>query len=223
MYIPTFALERAQEVLYALERLHEKNQVPEVPVFIDSPLAIAVTEIYKLHPESLAEDVRARILSRNDPFSPPGATICFGCEVLPGSSESGQPCIVIAGSGMCEGGRILYHFTKALEDRKNSVVIVGFMAEHTLGRRLVEGRKSVKVLGVERDVIAEIHTVNGLSAHAGRDDLIAFAQRTGKVGRVARVALVHGEEQARQSLAEGLKEAGVPKVIQSKKGERVEL
>lgn len=223
VYIPTFALERAQEVLFALERLHERNQVPRVPIYIDSPLAVAITEIYKLHPESLEAKVRARILERNDPFSPPGLRYVSDIESSKELQASGEPCIVIAGSGMCEGGRILHHLARGLGDFKNSVVIVGFMAQHTLGRRLIEGRQEVKVFGLERDVLAEIHTLEGLSAHADRDDLLAFARRTAKQGHLRSVALVHGEPAAREALAEGLREAGVSQVIQSAKGRQVDL
>ncbi len=223
VYIPTFALERAQEVLFALERLHERKTVPRVPIYIDSPLAIAITEIYKLHPEGLAASVGQRILERNDPFSPPGLHYVSDIESSRQLQNSGEPCIVIAGSGMCEGGRILHHFANGLEDEKNSVVIVGFMAQHTLGRRLIEGRKSAKVYGVYRDVFATIHTLDGLSAHADRDDLIAFINATAKLGNLRRVALVHGEENARIALGNALETAGQFEVVQSTKGKRVPL
>ena len=223
VYIPTFALERAQEVLFALERLHEANKVARVPIYIDSPLAIAITEIYKLHPEGLNEGVCQRILQRNDPFSPPGLTYVSGIADSRQLQNSDEPCIVIAGSGMCEGGRILHHFSKGLGRPENSVVIVGFMAQHTLGRRLVERRKSVKVYGVYRDVHADIHTLDGLSAHADRDDLVTFARRLSAVGAVRRVALVHGEDRARDQLATALSEAGLPEVIQAAKGQQIEL
>ncbi len=223
VFIPTFALERAQEVLFTLERLHEAGQIPQVPIYIDSPLAIAVTAIYKLHPESLADEVRARILERNDPFSPPGLQYVSDVDSSRALQASGEPCIVIAGSGMCEGGRILHHFRNGLGNNRNSVVIVGFMAQHTLGRRLVERRKSVKVFGVERDVHARVYALTGLSAHADQTDLLEYARATGRRGRVRRVALVHGENGAKQVLADELKLAGVPEVILSKPGERVEL
>jgi metallo-beta-lactamase family protein len=223
VYIPSFALERAQEVLFALERLHEKGKLPEVPIYIDSPLAISVTEIYKLHPESLATDVQERILERNDPFSPPGMKYISDVEASKAIQSSGEPCIVIAGSGMCEGGRIVHHFREALGVEKHSVVIVGFMAQHTLGRRLVEGRREVKVLGVPRDVRAQVHVLNGLSAHADQEDLVSFAKRTAQLGNVRRIALVHGEERPRTVLADKLREAGIPEVIQAVRGERIEL
>ncbi len=221
--IPTFALERAQEVLFSLERLHEQGTIPEVPIYIDSPLAISITEIYKLHPEGLAADVRQRLIDRNDPFSPPGLTYVSEVEDSKALTNRNEPCIVIAGSGMCEGGRILHHLREGLESERNSVVIVGFMAQHTLGRRLAEHRSEVKVFGVMRDVRADVYVLNGLSAHADRDDLINFAEQTARAGNLRGVALVHGENKARESLKAGLQDRGIGNVIMAKRGERVEL
>lgn len=223
VYIPTFALERAQEVLFALDRLHAAGKVPQVPIYIDSPLAIAITEIYKLHPEGLDEHIRERILARDDPFSPPGLRYVSDVGSSMRLQESREPCIVIAGSGMCEGGRILHHFRKGLEDQRNSVVVVGFMAQHTLGRRLVEGRRRVKVYGLERDVYAQIHVLEGLSAHADQKDLVTFAEATREVGKLRRIALVHGEDGARRALKEALTERGFPEVILSQRGLRIDL
>lgn len=223
VYIPTFALERAQEVLFSLERLHERNAVPDVPIYIDSPLAISITEIYKLHPESLSSDVRERILSRNDPFSPPGLRYVSEVEDSIALQDSQEPCIIIAGSGMCEGGRIVHHLRKALPSPKNSVVVVGFMAQHTLGRRLIEGRKSVRVLGVERDVHARVHQLAGLSAHADRDDLVAFAAAVAKRGNVRKIILVHGEEEPRHELAQALRDRGLGQVLLPEPNDTIEL
>lgn len=223
IYIPSFALERAQEVLFALERLHEAGRIPNVPIYIDSPLTISITEIYKLHPESLAAGVRKRLLERNDPFAPPGLQYISDSGTSKRLQAGHDPCIIIAGSGMCEGGRIVHHLRTALENPKNTVVIVGFMAQHTLGRRLVERRRQVKVLGVPRDVHAEVRTLDGLSAHADRDDLIGFVRATAAAGNVRRVAVVHGEDAARKGLAEGLGEVGSLEVIQAKRGTRVTL
>jgi metallo-beta-lactamase family protein len=223
VYIPTFALERAQEVLFAFDRLHERGRLPRVPIYIDSPLAIAITAVYRLHPEGLSPDVRARLLDHRDPFSPPGLHYVAETQDSMRLQGSGEPCVVIAGSGMCEGGRILHHFGKGLSDARNSVVIVGFMAQHTLGRRLVEGRRQVKVFGVERDVAAQVHVLNGLSAHAGRSDLLTFARHVQRAGNLRKVAMVHGEEAPRKSLGRGLRELGIPEVIDAERGMRVEL
>ncbi len=221
--IPTFALERAQEVLFALERLHERGVLPRVPVYIDSPLAIAITEIYKLHPESLSADVAQRILERNDPFSPPGLHYVSDVASSKALQRSGEPCIVMAGSGMCEGGRILHHLTTGLGEARNSVVIVGFQAQHTLGRRLVERRPRVKVFGIERDVAAQIHVINGLSAHADQRGLIGFARQIAATGALRRIALVHGEQGPRHTLALELARQGLPEVVEASKGARLPL
>ena len=213
VFIPTFALERAQEVLFSLERLFERDALPRVPVYIDSPLAIKITEIYKLHPEGLDGPVRERMLNHNDPFSPPGLRYVTEARDSKALQASGEPCIVIAGSGMCEGGRILHHFVSGLEDSRNSVVLVGFMAEHTLGRRIGEGRRQVKVFGVEREVNARVHVLDGLSAHGDREDLLGFVRAVKAAGPLRRVVLVHGEDDARTALKQGLKELGVPEVI----------
>lgn len=223
VFIPTFALERAQEVLFSLERLHEQNKVPRVPIYIDSPLAIAITEIYKLHPDGLAPEVQARILDRNDPFSPPGLHYVSDVSSSKALQASGEPCIVIAGSGMCEGGRILHHFRDGLSNEKNAVVSVGFMAQHTLGRRLLEGRRQVKVFGLERDVRATIHSLDGLSAHGDRDDLVAFARETARVGNVRQIAIIHGEDDARESLAQAFRDEGLVSAVIPQKGERVAI
>lgn len=221
--IPTFALERAQEVLFALGRLHAARKIPRVPIYIDSPLAIAITEIYKLHPESLEHELRDRLLGRDDPFSPPGLRYVSSVEDSRALQESGEPCIVLAGSGMCEGGRILHHLGQGLGRAENSVVIVGYQAQHTLGRRLVEGRRKVRVFGVERDVRAEVYSLEGLSAHADREGLLDFALALKRHGGLHTVALVHGEPEARDAFAAALTAKGCQRVICGLPGDTLSL
>lgn len=223
VYIPSFALERAQEVLFTLERLHEAGKIPSVPIYIDSPLTIAITEIYKLHPESLDREIRQRMRSKNDPFAPPGLRYISEIEDSKRLQASGEPCIIIAGSGMCEAGRIVHHLSRGLSSPKNSVVIVGFQAEHTLGRRLLERRTKVKVLGLERDVFASIHSLGGLSAHADREDLLEFVKAIRRRGALRTTVLVHGEDEAKSKLEAVLQEAGLGPVVKSKPGLEVEL
>lgn len=221
--IPTFALERAQEVLFALTRLQESGRLPEVPIYIDSPLAISITEIYKLHPESLSPEICELMLSRKDPFSPLGLRYISDVEDSKSLQHSGEPCIVIAGAGMCEGGRILFHFVGGLGNPNTSVIIVGFMAQHTLGRRLVERRQEVRVLGVMRDVRAKIHTLGGLSAHADQHDLLQYAKDIAAAGNLRKLALVHGEVDARETLAKAIEDELPLKVIRAAKGESLTL
>jgi metallo-beta-lactamase family protein len=221
--IPTFALERAQEVLFALQQLREENQVPSVPIYIDSPLAIAITEIYKLHPESLSADVASRVHGQHDPFAPPELRYVSDVQASRAVQHSAEPCIVMAGSGMCEGGRILHHLATGLGNANNSLVIVGFQAQHTLGRRLIERRSRVKVFGIERDVVAQVHVLNGLSAHADQDDLVAFARAIASAGTLRGIALVHGEDGARRTLEQVLVREGLPEVTQAEQGKRLTL
>lgn len=223
VYFPAFALERSQELLFAFKRLHEAGRLPSVPIYVDSPLAISITEIYKLHPESLAQDIRQRIFDRDDPFSPPGLRYISDIAGSTAIQRDGESCIVMAGAGMCEGGRILHHFTHGLGEPKNAVAIAGFMAQHTLGRQIAEGRPRVKVFGVERDVRATVHTLRSLSAHADGDDLVAFAKATARAGNLRQVAVVHGEAEPKHALATRLSEIGVSKVLESSKGLRMDL
>ncbi len=221
--IPTFALERAQEVLFALSRLAEAGRIKPVPIYIDSPLATSITEIYKLHPESLDPKITKMMLDREAPFSPPGLRYVSDVEESKALQNSSEPCVVIAGAGMCEGGRILFHFVSALENSNNSVVIVGFMAQHTLGRRIVEKRKSVKVLGVMRDLRAHVHVLGGLSAHADKTDLLDFATQTHRAGNLLTLALVHGEPESRETLANAIHEQIGMKVHTHMRGEILAL
>lgn len=223
VFIPSFALERAQEVLYALKRLQTKGMIPRVPVYLDSPLAISITDIYRLHPECLDRKVGKQIFGKEDPFAPYGFQTVNSAEESKLLQYNTEPAIILAGSGMCEGGRIIFHLAKGLENPRNSVVIVGFMAEHTLGRQLVSGKKKVRVLGLERDVRAQIHQFDGLSAHAGRSELVDYARKVAKAGPLRKVILVHGEPTPQQALAEHLRELAVFDVERPKPGDVLEL
>lgn len=223
VYIPAFALERAQEIIYSLSRMIDDGTLPQVPIYVDSPLTTAVTEIYKLHPEALDPKIRAELVERRAPLSPPGLRYVSDVEQSKALQRSGEPCVVIAGSGMCEAGRIVHHFVHGLQDARNSVIIVGFMAQHTLGRRLVEGRRSVRVLGIPREVHAEVYPVEGLSAHADERGLTAFARETARRGNLRKVALVHGEPGALKGLQERLADELSMTAVIARRGERMEL
>ena len=199
--IPSFALERAQEVIYALKRL-----APTIPVFVDSPLTVKITDIFKLHPECYDSEARA-ILARNDsPFDFEGLHYVSSVEDSKAIDATPGPAVIIAASGMCEAGRVLHHLRSTVEDPKNAVVIVGFQAQHTLGRRIVERRSRIRIFGVERDLNAEVYVLDGFSAHADQTDLVRYAESIRAQGPLARVILVHGEPPAQRRLAEQLAE-----------------
>ncbi|MBL0215281.1 MAG: MBL fold metallo-hydrolase [Myxococcales bacterium] len=221
--IPAFALERAQELIYTLQQLRTAKRVPSVPVYVDSPLAIKVTDVFRLHPECMRREVFSQLRGSGSPFDFPGLTYVTDVEASKELDLSSEPSIIIAGSGMCEGGRVLHHLRATIEDARTTVLIVGFQAEHTLGRRLVEQRRDVKIFGVLRPRHADVVSLGGLSAHADQRGLVEYAEAARARGPLRRVILVHGEDAARAGLASRLAAAQFPLVDIPLAGARIRL
>jgi metallo-beta-lactamase family protein len=208
LIIPAFAVGRTQELLYDLHALARAGKVPRIPVFIDSPLAIDATSVFELHPDCFdsTEDLIGRVqqLFRFDLVRYTRAS----SESKALNSMHG-PMIVIAASGMAESGRILHHLAHGASDPRNTVLIVGFQAEHTLGRRIVERQPNIKVFGDEIPLRAEVVVLNGYSAHADRKELLAWVNAVRKTSPGLRtVHLVHGEPPAQDVFAGTLREQG---------------
>lgn len=200
--IPTFALERAQELLFVLRQGREAGKLPpSLPVFLDSPMAISATQIYRRHPDDLRPDLAAQIVQGNDPFALPGLRFVEEASESMALNAIRSGAVIMAGSGMCTGGRVRHHLRHNLGHADCSIIFVGFAARGTLARIIIDGARSVKLFGDEVPVRAQIHTINGFSAHAGRSDLIDWHARTGKPEVTF---LVHGEDEARAALAGGL-------------------
>lgn len=210
--IPTFALERAQEVVYALKRLRKAKRVPIVPVYVDSPLTVKVTEVFQRHPDCFDEEAREHLTGDDSPFDFDGLRYVSEKVDSQAIDVADGPAIILSASGMCEAGRVLHHLRATVEDPKNAVIIVGFQAQHTLGRRIVERRPRIRIFGVERDLRAEVVVLNGFSAHADRDDLLAYAEATRDRGKLREVVLVHGEDKSLAALRESLLERSFPTV-----------
>jgi metallo-beta-lactamase family protein len=221
--IPSFALERAQEVVFALKTLKLKGRIPPVPVYVDSPLTVKITDVFKLHPECTDAETRALIARNDSPFDFDELRYVSSKEDSKAIDAGSGPAIIISASGMCEAGRVLHHLKATIEDPKNAVLVVGFQAPHTLGRRLVERRPRVKVFGVERDLRAEVIVMNGFSAHADQRDLVDFVGEARARGRVERVALVHGDPAPQRILADLLRQRGVDEVRAPAVGDRMAL
>lgn len=219
--IPTFALERAQELLYTLRRLRDAGRLPDIPVYLDSPLALKVTDVFRRHPACYDEETRQMVAADASPFDFPGLryveTVRESMEI---DARSG-PCIILAASGMCEFGRVVHHLKAIVEDPDSEVVIVGFMAQHTLGRRLVERRARVRILGVEWHRMCRVRVLEGFSAHADKNDLVAFAEGVRERGPLRHVVLVHGEAPQLEALAGALEERAFPSVSVPAEGERL--
>lgn len=221
--IPSFALERAQEVLYAIHALRAANAIPHMPIYVDSPLTVKITDVFRLHPECFDAETRALLRGNRSPFDFDGVEYVADKEASKALDVSPDPCVIISASGMCEAGRVLHHLKAAVEDPKNTVVIVGFQAPHTLGRRIVERRARVKIFGVERDLRAEVVVLDGFSAHADQADLVGYATELRARGPLAHVALVHGEKPAQAALRAKLLAAGIPDVHAAADGGTLDL
>ncbi len=208
--IPSFALERAQEVVYALKRLEMKGAIAPIPVYVDSPLTANITEIFRYHKESLDKATQKVMRAAGDPFELNHIEYIRNVDDSMRLNSITEPCIIISASGMCEVGRILHHLRNNCEDPRNTILIVGYMAKNTLGRRIVERQPEIKIFGVKRALNAEVKKMNGFSAHAGRCELRDFGARFS--GKRKQVLLVHGEDNALEALKEGLEERGVANI-----------
>jgi metallo-beta-lactamase family protein len=205
--IPTFALERAQEILFFLREGVEKGMLSRsTQVFLDSPMAISATEIFKRHPECYEPETAELFREGRDPFHLSGLHFTRETTESMAINHIGGGAIVMAGSGMCTGGRIRDHLKHNLGREECSVIFVGYAATGTLARQLIDGAKEVRIHGEEIPVHARIHTINGFSAHADQAELLAWH---GKIGGPARTFLVHGEEQTMSNFAALLKETRV--------------
>jgi metallo-beta-lactamase family protein len=219
--IPSFALERAQEVVYALKELANRGELPRIPVYVDSPLTVKITDVFRLHPDCFDAPTRALLDASDSPFDVPGIKYVSDKQASQAIDAEEGSSIVISASGMCEGGRVLHHLKATIESEKNVVLLVGYQAPHTLGRRIAERRRRVKIFGVERDLRAEVVVLNGFSAHADSDDLVRYAEEARERGPLRDVFVVHGEPTSRQRLAERLRDSKFSRVHTPRHGERI--
>ena len=202
--IPSFALERTQEIVYELKLLRARGRVPAIPVYVDSPLSVKLTDVFRLHPECYDKEARALLRGEDSPFQFDGLRYVSDVEDSKAIDQEERPSITISASGMCEAGRVLHHLRATVEDSKNTVVIVGFQAPYTLGRRIVERRRQIRIFGVMRALRAEVAVLNGFSAHADQRGLLEFAEGVRRRGPLEQVILVHGDPAAQEALTREL-------------------
>lgn len=204
LIMPSFAVGRTQQLVYTLHKLSEQGDIPHIPIFVDSPLAVNVTSVFELHPETYDEEIREFMLQ-------PGNTNPFGFEDLTyirKVEDSKQlnfqkdSCIIISASGMMEFGRILHHLRNRIEDPKHTILVTGWQAPHTLGRRIVDELETVKIFGEEYRLNAHVEVLNGFSGHADRDELLSWYG--GIKQKPQQTFLVHGEEESALALSETL-------------------
>jgi metallo-beta-lactamase family protein len=197
--VPAFAVGRTQDIVMRIKELVREGRIDPLPIFIDSPLAARATEIFRKHAEYYDEETFRTFMSEGDPFGARYIRYVSSVDDSKKLNEMKGPCVIIASSGMCEGGRILHHLKHSIQDEANVIVIVGFQAEHTLGRKLVENWDVVPIFGVPTPRRARVVRFNGLSAHADRNDLLAYVRAINP--KPGKVFVVHGEEKQALSLA----------------------
>lgn len=214
--IPAFAVGRTQEILYDLHRLTRAKAIPSIPIVLDSPLAIAATSVFAMHPDAFDRGEEL-VTSVEDLFDFDRLEFARDVSASKALNARHGPMVIIAASGMAEAGRILHHLAHGASDPRNTILIVGFQAEHTLGRRIVERRPTIKVYGEEIPLRAAVEVLEGYSAHADRGELLRWVRAVrGPTGRVQRVYLVHGEPSAQEAFAQALRADGFDVTIPSR-------
>ena len=209
--VPSFAVGRTQELVYHIHRLKEANELPkDLPIFVDSPLAIDATNIFRLHPECYDEEVSEFMLNTGDPFGFEELEYTRSVAASKALNFLREPAVIISASGMCEAGRIQHHLKNNVEDPRNTILIVGWQSPYTLGRRIVEKQPVIKIFGEEYRLNAEVEVINGLSAHADRDELLAWVRAMNH--KPKHTFVVHGEADVSLAFSGMLQEMGLEHV-----------
>jgi metallo-beta-lactamase family protein len=221
--IPSFAVGRTQELVFSLHRMIEDGDIPEIPVFVDSPLAIRASQIFREHPECFDQETQDFIAQDKHQAALGFDRLKYTLSVEESKAinDVKPPYVVISASGMAETGRILHHLKNHIEDSRNTIVIVSWQAPHTLGRRLAEGEKQVKIFGDAYYRRAEVVTINGFSAHADQSGLLEYALATRD--SLQKLFLVHGEPRGAEPLMEKLRQLGIENVVYPEQGDIFEI
>lgn len=215
LIVPTFALERTQELIYTLHQLRLANQIPSIPIYVDSPLAIDATDIFRAHPECFDEETAELVRRTDDPFGFRELHYIRTADESKRLNNIHEPMIILSTSGMAEAGRILHHLRNNIEDPKNTVLIVGYSAENTLGRKIAEHWKEVPIFGIKQKLNAEVVVLDEFSGHADQNDLLNFVAG----GKWKKIFIVHGEKEAAEAFAGILRSRNYADVNVPKMGE----
>ena len=223
LIIPAFAVGRTQDVVYHLHDLMQSKEIPQMPVYVDSPLATNITEIFRAHPECYDEETEQLLMQEggDDPFGFNMLRYTRSTEESKKLNNIRRPAIIISASGMCEGGRVLHHLRRNIGDPNTTVLFVGFQAENTLGRKLLRGDKTARIYGEEHEVRARMEKIDGYSAHADEGEMLDFINAI--PNRPKRVFVVHGEPDATAAMAAGLARLGIEDIAIPERGEKFEV
>lgn len=221
--IPSFAIERTQEIIYYLHLLVDQRQIPSIPIYVDSPMASNATSIFRVHPECYDASVTEAFLKHHkNPFGFGDLQFVTSVEESKALNEKTGPMIIISADGMCEAGRVLHHLANNIQDERNTILIVGYMAENTLGRRILEGEKEVHIMDAWYKVNAKVQKINAFSAHADYEETTEWLKKI-DTSKLKKIFLVHGETDAQNFLKNHLEENGFKDITIVKYGESYNL
>ncbi|MCZ7603699.1 MAG: MBL fold metallo-hydrolase [Melioribacteraceae bacterium] len=216
--IPAFSVGRTQELVFELHKIFESNKVKRLPVYVDSPLSVNATEVFRLHPECFDNETARFLVENKDPFGFNQLHYITETEDSKKLNELNEPAIIISSSGMCEAGRIQHHLLNNIEDEKNIILIVGYSAQHTLGRRITDREPEVKIFGDPYKLNAEVIVLDYFSAHADQSELLDYCDKFDK-SRMQNLFLVHGESDQQNVLRTKLIKLGFKDVTIPQKGD----
>ena len=221
--IPAFAIERTQELVYYFHLLVDQKKIPQIPIYVDSPMATNATSIFQVHPECYDESTHEAFLKHHkNPFGFNSLQFVTSVDESKSLNQKEGPMVIISADGMCEAGRILHHLANNISDSRNTILLVGYMAENTLGRRLRNRETEVKIMGDWFKVNASIEQINAFSAHADYEEMVEWLNSF-DTSRLKRIFMVHGEKKAQEFFYNYLKDNGYPNVDIVKYGETYDL
>ncbi|MBI2430269.1 MAG: MBL fold metallo-hydrolase [Ignavibacteriales bacterium] len=220
--IPSFSVGRTQDIVYQMNNLKNEGKLPDIPVFVDSPLSTNATEVFRKHTECFDEETLAIMKQDNDVFGFDRLRYIRDVEESKKLNERTDPCMIIAASGMCEAGRIVHHLRNNIEDPKNTVMIVGYQAEHTLGRRIVEKNPEVSIFGEVKKLNCEVAVMNSFSAHADKNELLHYVQNFDN-SVLNNIFLVHGDADQAEKFSASLREKKFKQVNIPERLEKFEM
>lgn len=223
LIVPAFSVGRTQNLVHSLDQLETEGRLPKIPVYVDSPLAVNATTVFETHPECYDEDLMEYLHTDKNPFGFNSLTYVRDTQVSKDLNDKPGPYVVISSSGMMTAGRILHHLAHGLEDERNTVLVVGYCAGGTLGSKIVNGEKEVRIHGQNLKVKAEVKRLNGFSGHGGQDELLAFIRAGQDAKQLRKIFLVHGEGDRSQRFKQYLNANGYGQVEVPKRGDVFEL
>ncbi len=221
LLIPAFSVGRTQQVVYFLRELYEAGEIPQIPVYVDSPLSSRATDVYEKHQECYDAEALKVVLEGDEPFTFRGLTYITDVQDSMALNDAKGPLMIISASGMCEGGRILHHLKNSIEDERNIILFVGYQAENTLGRRIVEHREPIRIFSDGYTLRAKVYSMNALSAHADRNELLDYFREM--KSNVRRAFVVHGEMNEAQPFSQALRQLDISDVHIPDRGQTVNL